>query len=54
MTILIFLLGLDKFTVVQVLLGLDFFGLEIIWRWRPTSCVAGIKALATTTTLEVI
>jgi hypothetical protein len=27
--------------------------LEIIWRWRPTSCVACIKALAITT-LEVI
>jgi len=53
MTILIFLLGLDELMVVQVLLGLVFFGLEIIWRWRPTSCVARIKALATTTTLEV-
>ncbi len=41
-------------TILIFLLGLVFFGLEIIWRWRPTSCVARIKALAAKATLEVI
>ncbi len=53
-TILIFLLRLDEFKVVQVLFGLVFLGFEVILRWQPTSCVTRIKALATTTTLEVI